>query len=72
MFREYMESLGAPISLARTCERQASLQAPWQTPVQQYCALNAIRLEGLKTLPKNWRKAEHQQSCIRNTREVIF
>jgi hypothetical protein len=75
LFREFIESLGAPISLARTCDRQQSVQAPWQTPVKQICALNSIRLEGLASLPKNWltpNNNDHQQSCVRNTREVIF
>ncbi len=74
LFREYIEALGAPISLDRTCSRQDSPQVPWQTPVGQMCALNSVRLQGLKALPKTWEALhdDQQKSCVRNTREVIF
>ena len=74
LIRQYFESLGAPISLERTCARLDSLQAPWNEPVAQMCALNTIRLEGLKSLPKNWQalQSDQQKSCVRSTREIIF
>ncbi len=74
LFRQYFESLGAPISLARTCARLDTLQVPWKSPVDQMCALDTIRLEGLKSLPKNWQALhdDQQESCIHSTREVIF
>ena len=75
MFRDFIESLGAPVSLARTCNRQDSLQMPWKTPVLQICALNLIREQAGKSLPKNWKtlhQNDYQKSCVRNTREVIF
>ena len=28
---------------------QEFLKTPWKTPVQQICALNSIRMQGLKT-----------------------
>jgi len=74
LFRKYFESIGAPISLARTCARLATLQAPWKKPVGQMCTLNSIRLQGLNSLPKNWRalQSDQQKSCVRSTREIIF
>ena len=75
LFRDFIESLGAPVSLARTCDRQNALLAPWKTPVSRFCALNSVRLQALKSLPKNWQTLHsdnQQKSCIRNTREVIF
>jgi hypothetical protein len=74
-YRDLFESFGAPISLKRTCTRQGFLQAPWSVPVAQICALNAIRLQAKKSLPKNWKaqqQNEYQKSCVRSTREVIF